>query len=144
MALTIFLNNKKVQCHFSLLFLFRLDTRRSTRMVKAKTGNLPVLLVDTTDVLLIVADTIWCHIRDSREALLAYIGTFYVLDYDYPAAYEIGLTMVHFFYLDISKYHPIKYNLLIVSYRNILSTKQSEIIFLLVHVFFYKRNIFFT
>lgn len=97
MALTIFLNNKKVQCHFSLLFLFRLDTRRSTRMVKAKTGNLPVLLVDTTDVLLIVADTIWCHIRDSREALLAYIGTFYVLDYDYPAAYEIGLTMVHFF-----------------------------------------------
>ena len=56
-----------------------------------------MLLVDTTDILLIVTDTIWCHIRQSREALLAYIGTFYLLDYDYPATYEIGLTMLRFF-----------------------------------------------
>ena len=36
-------------------------------------------------------------------ALLAHIGLYYLLDYDYPLQYEVGLTIPHYiFYEDSS------------------------------------------
>ena len=55
---------------------------------------------------LIVSNKIISKIDKETEpimALLAYIGLYYLLDYDYPLQYEVGLTIPHYiFYEDSS------------------------------------------
>ena len=35
-----------------------------------------------------------------KESILAYIGAFYLMAFDYPAVYELGLTILHFLFFE--------------------------------------------
>lgn len=62
-----------------------------------------MVLVDTEFFYLIVKTSIISKIdrkNGAIKALLAYIGLFYLLDCDYPAYYEVGLTALHFIFYE--------------------------------------------
>lgn len=57
----------------------------------------PMLVLDSTSAYLICKGNILSVIElvKCKEAVLALIGTFYLLDIDYPKSHELGLTMLH-------------------------------------------------
>ena len=63
--------------------------------------NVPLLLIDKTTALLIVGDSVMSRIPNLHEAILGYIAVFYLMDFDYPVVFELGLTMLQFlFFMD--------------------------------------------
>ena len=50
--------------------------------------------------------------RNAAVALLGFIGTYYILDFDYPQNHEVGLTILYLFFQDTRIpghiLHPLK------------------------------------
>ena len=68
-------------------------------------GDAPVILLDNNHAYLIVGRQIVCTIERQhlREALLAYLGLYYLLDLDYPALLELGFTLLQYIFFQDQK-----------------------------------------
>lgn len=60
------------------------------------------MLLDANDIHLIVGRKIVSTIEAQllREAVLAYFGLYYLLDFDYPPSLELGFTLCHYFFFE--------------------------------------------
>ena len=57
--------------------------------------GLPLLCIDKTSAMCAGNLIFTVKLKKIMEAVLALIALFYLLDVDYPKAYELGLTMIH-------------------------------------------------
>ena len=67
-------------------------------------GNVPVLLMDKENCYIIVGRCILSKMKVSQlpEAVVAFIATFYLLDFDYPKQYEISMNIIQYFIFEDS------------------------------------------
>ena len=59
-------------------------------------ATLPVLLLDHDTVYIIIGKTILCQteLDDMAKAVVAFLASFYLLDFDYIKQHELGLLML--------------------------------------------------
>ncbi|XP_033125439.1 uncharacterized protein LOC117123570 [Anneissia japonica] len=88
-------SGKKTKKVTDLLEILK-DHEDPENWVSRRSGNVPVLLLDATNSYVVVGRTILTTVEISKldEALLAFLGAFYLLDFDYPKSHEIGLSVL--------------------------------------------------
>ena len=61
-------------------------------------GEYAMYFVTKHEVHLFVGKAIICTVEPCKlnEIILVFLGVFYLLDVDYPATHEIGLTLLHY------------------------------------------------
>ena len=85
-------------------------------------GNVPVLLINKEHCYLIVGKCIMfkTEVRVLPEAVVAYMATYYLLDFDYPKQYEIGMNVLQYFISEdsnVPKDIAVSFNSQLSSYK---------------------------
>ena len=62
-------------------------------------GNVPTLMLDRNSCYVIVGKRILLKLEISLlpETVVAFMATFYLLDFDYPKYYELGMNVLQYF-----------------------------------------------
>ena len=61
---------------------------------------MPIILITDSAVTIVVGKAIMTTVENMMEGILAYIGVFYLMDFDYPSMFEIGLTTLHYLFFN--------------------------------------------
>ena len=88
-------------------------------------GDAPVILLDNNHANLIVGRQIVCTVERQhlREAVLAYLGLYYLLDLDYPAS--LGFTLLQYIFFQDQKRLGIWSKLLILLCWNLRNLRKA-------------------